>query len=208
MPKETFLRLWESKQEHIIRTAIGEFNKNGFARTTIEGITQAAGIAKGSFYQYFEDKKDLFLYCADWGLSAFMEKLSDRINMKDMDVFEYFRDSLTKRTVIDEERELTVFMQVISREPGLSDEAMKRMYLVGDRYINNLIQTSIDRGTVRDDLDRELLKEYFNAVTDRFKRRWMERYFDFTRGEIISDENALGQELEQMLTLLKTGMGR
>lgn len=208
MPKETFLNLWSTKQEHIIRSAITEFNKNGFARTTIEGITQASGIAKGSFYQYFEDKKDIFLYCADWGLSIFMEKLAKQINLDQMDVFEYFQENLTKQAVIDEERELTVFMQIIAHEPGLSDEAIKRMYLVGDQYINRLIQTSINRGTVRDDIDWDLLKEYFIAVTDQFKRRWMTRFFDFTQGKIVSDEKALEKELAQMLTLLKTGMGR
>jgi AcrR family transcriptional regulator len=35
------------------------FLENGFAPTTIDDITQAAGVAKGTFYLYFASKEDL-----------------------------------------------------------------------------------------------------------------------------------------------------
>ena len=65
MPKKTFLRLRNEKQESIIRAAIHEFIENGFARAKIADIAQNAGVAKGSMYQYFEDKEELYVYCAE-----------------------------------------------------------------------------------------------------------------------------------------------
>ena len=47
-------------------------------------------------YQYFEDKKELFIYCAEWGLEVFMKKLSERLNTPSMDVFTYFEDNVAK----------------------------------------------------------------------------------------------------------------
>ena len=44
-------------------TAISLFSKNGFAETKVSDITDALGIAKGTFYLYFRSKKDLFLEC-------------------------------------------------------------------------------------------------------------------------------------------------
>jgi AcrR family transcriptional regulator len=62
MPKETFFNLNEEKQEKVMRSAISEFLKHGFEKGNIGDIAKNAGVAKGSIYQYFENKRELFLY--------------------------------------------------------------------------------------------------------------------------------------------------
>lgn len=62
MPKDTFLNLSEDKRTLICDVAIDEFAEFPFDQASINRIVAKSGIAKGSFYQYFEDKKDLFLY--------------------------------------------------------------------------------------------------------------------------------------------------
>ncbi len=207
MPKKTFLRLDAEKQERVIRSAIGEFNKNGFERTRIEDIAAGAGVAKGSIYQYFEDKKDLYIYCAEWGLAVFMKKLDGYAPTSDMDIFEYFADTLTKIRVMQEEKDLIAFLSLMTQEPGLAEASMAGMYQVGDEYIVRLIANSKRKGSVRRDIDDEILKEYFIGITDRFERRWMSRYLDFSR-EIPPEQNEMVQkELAQMLELIKNGRG-
>jgi len=53
----------KSKKEHIINKAIEFFSNNGFTGTRIDDITEALGIAKGTFYLYFNSKRDLLLDC-------------------------------------------------------------------------------------------------------------------------------------------------
>lgn len=207
MPKKTFFRLRDEKQESILRAAIHEFIENGFERAKIADIAQNAGVAKGSMYQYFEDKKELFVYCAEWSLETFMKKLDARANITDMDVFKYFEDNVAKSEIIDEERELIVFIQTIAREPGLIAPSMKAMYNAADLYGKKLIQNSKSRGVIRKDIDDELLLEYYLAVTERFKMRWMNRYIDFTSKPTEEQSRAMHAELAQMLKLLKEGMG-
>ncbi|MBI9107436.1 MAG: TetR/AcrR family transcriptional regulator [Spirochaetales bacterium] len=62
MPKETFFNLPEEKRRLIENTAITEFASCGFDKASINIIVQNSRISKGSFYQYFTDKKDLFLH--------------------------------------------------------------------------------------------------------------------------------------------------
>ena len=62
MCKETFLRLPEEKRTRIIDAAWDEFTTVPFAKASINRIIRGAGIPRGSFYQYFEDKGDLFRY--------------------------------------------------------------------------------------------------------------------------------------------------
>ncbi|MCK9217698.1 MAG: TetR/AcrR family transcriptional regulator [Firmicutes bacterium] len=207
MPKETFLRLKDEKQETVLRAAIHEFVKHGFDRAKVSNIARKAGIAKGSIYQYFEDKKELFVYCAQWSLTMFMEKLDKRANITEMDVFEYFKDSIKKSETIDEEREIIIFMQYIAREPGLIAPSLKAMYDATELYGKKLIQNSKKKGIVRADIDDDILLDYYLAVTEKFKMRWMDRYLDFTIEITEEKNNAMKAEMTLMLELLKKGMG-
>ena len=62
MPKDTFFNLSIEKRHRIIDMAIDEFAKYSYDKVSISKIVDKAEIAKGSFYQYFEDKKDLYKY--------------------------------------------------------------------------------------------------------------------------------------------------
>lgn len=61
MPTATFEHLPQQKKDRIIEAAIGEFAEYRFADASINRIVKAAQIPRGSFYQYFSDKEDLYL---------------------------------------------------------------------------------------------------------------------------------------------------
>jgi AcrR family transcriptional regulator len=60
MPKPTFHNLPDDKRARILEIAIEEFSTYSYAEVSISRIVARAEIAKGSFYQYFENKLDLF----------------------------------------------------------------------------------------------------------------------------------------------------
>ena len=62
MPSRTFLNLKEEKKERIKKALIHEFGKGSFEQASITNIIKEAKIPRGSFYQYFEDKKDAVKY--------------------------------------------------------------------------------------------------------------------------------------------------
>ena len=62
MPKQTFYKLPQEKQERILAAAKREFTQVRYSDASINQIVREAGIPRGSFYQYFEDKKDIFIY--------------------------------------------------------------------------------------------------------------------------------------------------
>ena len=53
MPSTTFFNLPEAKRTIIEAAAIREFAAHGFEGAGVNAIVAGAGIAKGSFYQYF-----------------------------------------------------------------------------------------------------------------------------------------------------------
>jgi AcrR family transcriptional regulator len=55
----------ETTQERIVAAARQRFSENGFHGTTTAEIARTAGIAEGTIYRYFRDKKELFLACVE-----------------------------------------------------------------------------------------------------------------------------------------------
>lgn len=62
MPSDTFFRLPEEKRRRLMEAAWEEFTAVRFSDASINKIIRAANIPRGSFYQYFTDKDDLFAY--------------------------------------------------------------------------------------------------------------------------------------------------
>jgi len=92
MPKQTFLNLPEEKRNIIISAAIEEFAEYGLENASTNRIVANSGISKGSFYQYFEDKQDVFMYLLTV-LEGEKLKYFNSIHppSTNMDTFEYFR---------------------------------------------------------------------------------------------------------------------
>ncbi len=65
MPKNTFKNLPLKKKEAVLNAAIKVIIEKGYDKTTISDIVNEAAIARGSFYQYFNDKLDLYYYLLD-----------------------------------------------------------------------------------------------------------------------------------------------
>lgn len=62
MPKPTFENLPEDKRRRLVDTAEEEFAHNAYETASLSRIARDAGIAKGSLYQYFENKLDLYCW--------------------------------------------------------------------------------------------------------------------------------------------------
>ncbi len=56
----------EARREQIMFAAITLFAKKGFAKTSMADIAKEAGIGKGTTYEYFKGKDQLFLATFEW----------------------------------------------------------------------------------------------------------------------------------------------
>ena len=60
MPKPTFHNLPAAKRQRILAAAADEFSVHSLQSASVNRVVKAAGIAKGSFYQYFSGLDDLY----------------------------------------------------------------------------------------------------------------------------------------------------
>ncbi|HKU37630.1 MAG TPA: helix-turn-helix domain-containing protein, partial [Polyangiales bacterium] len=60
MPTSTFFALPAERRDRLVREAIREFSERSYAEASLSQIAVRSRIPKGSFYQYFEGKLDLY----------------------------------------------------------------------------------------------------------------------------------------------------
>src|SRR6476469_1773305 len=65
MPKPTWDNLDERRRRRVLQAAMAEFGAHGYSGGSLNVIAREAGVAKGSLFQYFEDKFDFFAHVAE-----------------------------------------------------------------------------------------------------------------------------------------------
>jgi AcrR family transcriptional regulator len=159
MPKQTFFNLPEEKREKIVNAAVDEFAEYGLENASTNRIVENSGISKGSFYQYFEDKQDVFMHLLTVLEKEKMDYFRDRHPPStNLDTFEYFRWMLKAG------------MEFNSAYPRMT-QAMTRVLLgeglyYGENFssyrekttqaLTMMIQQAIQRGEVDPSVDVEL----------------------------------------------------
>jgi AcrR family transcriptional regulator len=90
MPKQTFFHLSKDKQDTLVQAAKQEFSRAPLHEASIANIIKSAGIPRGSFYQYFEDKDDIFYYLLNQLGERNNQRFISVLNEKNGDLFESF----------------------------------------------------------------------------------------------------------------------
>lgn len=70
-----------SSQEMLQDAAFDLFLENTYAKTSIENITQRAGVSRATFFNYFSSKSDVFWVDLDRALARLGEELSARASV-------------------------------------------------------------------------------------------------------------------------------
>lgn len=111
MPTQTFFNLAKEKQDNIICTSKIEFTKYGFYEASINRIIKDVGISRGSFYQYFENKEDLFIYILNNTRQLLMSSISKKIANKKCSFFDLHLlifDEITNINFVGEDKDFII----------------------------------------------------------------------------------------------------
>lgn len=96
MPTVTWARVDPARRAAVVEAAEAEFGAHGFSRGSLNVIARRAGVAKGSLFQYFADKRDLYAFIADIASQRVRSYMEDLIRELDPNrpFFEFLTDLL------------------------------------------------------------------------------------------------------------------
>lgn len=201
MPKETFFNLPEEKQNLICEAALEEFATHPFRHASVNRIVRRAGIAKGSFYQYFEDKTDLFRYLLQKAGEVKMRYLAPALqSAAHGDFFTLLHDlylhglqmavehpryaALGKRLIEDR----TLYAQIWSESAATAQD-----------FFRPFIERAIARGEIRSDLDPALVSWLVTTLSGQLNEYYLEH--------VASQYDArMMKTVEQFIAFLRHGL--
>ena len=202
MPKATFSTLPEEKRERILRVAANLFAERGFHRTDMEAVAHRAGVAKGSLYNYFRNKDELFLYLCRNGIERFRQAVWADIPPHSniyRQVEHIFRRQVP--LILDHPQNFQIYL-------NLSSSGMKRF---ANRYsregeefaakrLKTLLKEGITQGIVREDLDIPFTAFLINSLSIMFMASLISGHFQIRFKEYMEIEGALNRKTAENYT--------
>jgi AcrR family transcriptional regulator len=204
VPKDTFLNLPEVKRQAIIEAAVDEFAANAYDQASVNRIVASTGIAKGSFYQYFDDKKDLYFYVIDLIGQEKINFLSPAIqNPAEHDLFTVIRDMFLSgvQFALAHPRYAAIGTRLMADKEGpLYREIQSDSRPASRAIYEPLIRRAMARGEIRDDIDVEMLHTMINSLTFSIIEYCSEKHPDTLYGGVT-------ESVDVFTDLLKNGIG-
>jgi len=148
----------QHKQEvrgRIIQSAIECFSKNGFDRTRMDEISLLADLSKGTLYNYFDNKEDLFNAICEDSLDLLKIQLDQLFTKSRDDLIsnaELFYENFQK---IQKEGSAKVFFEALSestRNPKLKIILFQHRLKIY-RLVENYLQIQSDKGFIKSDIN-------------------------------------------------------
>ncbi len=146
------------RKAEIVKAAIDVFSKKGYHRAKVKDITSKVGISTGTFYIYFENKRELFIEVVEDVFRHIVGDAAESIKKE---------DDLGRRLVIRGQtffQNYTRYMEILNqlRAEIASDEdwpreKFNRMYMSLTGPVIREACKAIEMGEIREGVDPELM---------------------------------------------------
>ncbi len=171
-----FYSLKPEKQERIINAALKEFAQNGYEKASTNEIIKEAEISKGSLFNYFNSKKELYLFLLDY-VAKVIEQIYAEVDWNEPDFFERIRQlGLVKFKVYKQ------FPYAFNLLKALTHEDAAEVKPIINKLSKDLISSGLERGyqnidwtKFREDFDREKVINIINWTMLSFAEEYMNK---------------------------------
>jgi len=179
-----FEKISPEKRAAILEAARDEFSRNGFEQSSLNEILKTAGISKGSFYYYFEDKVDLYATTITEALGPYLIRLDEVCNVDTPDAYWEELEDYIRETV----EELYRNPELIRLGKGLVQLKMSSLQPQGITDLVTLsrskIATLVERGrragAITTDIPDDLLVNILTGIDEALD------YWSFEHVETLS----------------------
>ncbi len=182
-------------RERLFRSALALFGKKGYADTTVEDITEAADVGKGTFFNYFPSKEHILLAFAEMQRTK-LENIVGEVLQSNQPV----RDSL--HHIVERMTEAPIQNPAVVRALLLAHlsspvvrQEMCRVHDIQRRLMGGLFRYGQQRGEIRLDVRAEDIAQV-----------WRQTIFGTLLFWTLTGDASLTDRVEQALDMLLDGL--
>jgi TetR/AcrR family fatty acid metabolism transcriptional regulator len=164
----------EEKRQRILRAAIDEFARKGYFSARMSDVANAASVADGTLYLYFEGKEHLLISIFDDVLSRFISQLKAEIEHVDDPIAKLEIMVRLHLQTLAQDRSLAQVLQIETRHSRQFMSLLTRGRL--GEYLDLLraiIQEGQDTGVFRRDLSPGLATDLVFGAVDELVNSWL-----------------------------------
>lgn len=178
MPKQTFWNLPPAKRDAFVQIALEEFAAHDYNTASVTSIVARAGIAKGSVYQYFTDKQDLYLYLIEHAGQVLLARVNEESrSAQQVGFFDALR--LQMSATLRASMAYPLHSQVLRRSvlaPAQIREAMaKQAGVLQQNHFRDMVQQGITSGDLSPALDPDMATWFISAMIEQMASLIMAR---------------------------------
>jgi TetR/AcrR family transcriptional regulator len=212
LPTKTFVGLSKDKQDKIFYSAIKEFSDKGYSLASTNTICKQALISKGSMFQYFKSKEELFFFVIRRALAEiiYVYKKNYQLDIENMTLNEIFIKSCLQLIEFYEKYPFHYKLYLRTNyEIDAPNYKEIRRYLA--RYVSAITHQFIEvgkkRGVLRADVSSELALFFINNFLSRFVEICFIPGIEPTFHVEVSTEEKRKKTLQEIYKFLIEGMG-
>jgi AcrR family transcriptional regulator len=182
-------------REQLFRAALRLFAEKGFAETTVEDITNAADVGKGTFFNYFPSKEHILIAFSDMQLSK-LQATVDQMRARPEPMRSFFR-AMTLRMTEEPSKSPDVVRALL--QANLSSSSVRSVMLErsarAEGLLTQLVQIGQERGEFRRDVPGLELAQVFRQTIFGTLLMWS-----------LHGDASLSDRIERALEILWLGL--
>ncbi|MCB2181163.1 MAG: TetR/AcrR family transcriptional regulator [Desulfobulbaceae bacterium] len=208
LPRHTFNNLPAEKRDKIVGAAMREFSRQGYQKASINTIVKAAGISKGSLYQYFDNKEALFFFIFD-SFTELVKKTVKQVNKQEKEFFGQVRYVLQAGIeFIDQYPEyFQIYLKVLfEQDIPHREKLLAQVRLFSREYFGPLCARAQKQQAIRQDIPLEVVIFILDATLDRFLQSYARSYLDCGLDLTRKKREELFAVVDMILQVLQEGL--
>ena len=185
-------------REKLLKTSLDLFNKYGFEHVSIEQITKACNVSKGTFYTHFPSKYDVILEKfmeLDQFYSTVEKNIDPSLSASEKILFVYQQQMNYLTKVVGKDLLRTVYTA------AMTNQVEQDHYLINpQRKIFQIMNTYIEEGILQGEFRQDVSAPNIQSIIQRCMRA---NVYDWL---IHSEDFDLASEMVQFTTIVLDGL--
>lgn len=186
LPKKGFYTLPAEKQEDFFDLALEVFAQQPYHQASLSYLLKLAFIPMDTFYQYFDDKFDLYDHLVTTVLSMKQHSLKSQMPSPPDDFYAYFERILQLETTFRLQHPVFHSLLAFASDPRfspLSQEKIQAIATPHQQTLHRLVVRNQLKGTIAADLDATMIRFYCQLMLNEFH--------EFVQQRIHTEKKAL-----------------